>query len=90
VAGDGEGRPRFKSVLSNRVRGERKKHGMLRPGDEPEEGRSEDVTVLDVSDDDPPRFTSKARRLIQQVREVDPAERPLPINRKPKHFRERK
>ena len=58
---------------SNRARGERKKRGMLRPGDEPEEARSDDVTVLDVSDYDPPRLTSKTwRQLIHKVWEVDP------------------
>ena len=58
---------------SNRARGERKKRGMLRPGNEPEEGRSDDVTVLDVSDYDPPRLTSKTwRQLIHKVWEVDP------------------
>ena len=58
---------------SNRAGGERKKRGMLRPGDEPEEGCSDDVTVLDVSDYDPPRLTSKTwRQLIHKVWEVDP------------------
>jgi hypothetical protein len=58
---------------SNRARGERKKRGLLRPGDEPEEGRSDDVTVLDVSDYDPPRHASKTwRQLIHKVWEVDP------------------
>jgi hypothetical protein len=45
--------------LNRARRGEREKQGLLRPGDEPEEARSEDVTVLDVSDYDPPRLTSK-------------------------------
>jgi hypothetical protein len=45
----------------------------LRPGDEPEQARSDDVTVLDVSDYDPPRLTSKTwRQLIHKVWEVDP------------------
>ena len=44
---------------SNRARGERKKRRMLRPDHEPEAARSKDVTVLDVSDYDPPRLTSK-------------------------------
>jgi hypothetical protein len=47
---------------SNRAKGERKKRGMLRPGDEPEEERSDDVTVLDVSDYNPPRLASKTWR----------------------------
>ena len=64
--------PHF-SWYSNRARGERKKQGLLRPGGEPEKGRSDDVTVLDVSDYDPPRLTSKTwRQLIHQVWEVDP------------------
>jgi hypothetical protein len=32
---------------------------MLRPGDESEELRSDEVSVLDVLDYDPPRLTSK-------------------------------
>jgi hypothetical protein len=53
---------------SNRARGEHKKRGMLRPGDEPEGGRSDDVTVLDLSDHDPPRLTSKTwRQLIHYL-----------------------
>ena len=64
---------RYYGWYSNRARGERKKRGMLRPGNEPEEGRSDDVTVLDVSDYDPPRLTSKTwRQLIYKVWEVDP------------------
>jgi hypothetical protein len=45
----------------------------LRPGDEPADGCSDDVTVLNVSDYDPPRLTSKTwRQLIHKVWEVDP------------------
>jgi hypothetical protein len=41
---------RYFGRYSNRARWERKKRGMLRPGNEPEEGCSGDVTILDVSD----------------------------------------
>ena len=59
---------RYFGWYSNRARGERKKQGLLRPGDEPEEARSDDVTVLDISDYDPPRLTSKTwRQLIHKV-----------------------
>ena len=50
---------RYFSWYSNRARGARNKRGMLRPGDEPEEVGSDDATVLDVADYDPPRLTSK-------------------------------
>jgi hypothetical protein len=53
---------RYYGWYSNRARGERRKRGILRPGNEPEEIRSDDVTVLDVSDYDPPRLTSKTWR----------------------------
>jgi hypothetical protein len=63
---------RYYGWYSNRARGERKKRGMLRPGDEPEEGRSDDVTVLDVSDYDPPRLTPKTWRQPQAHRSKRP------------------
>ena len=64
---------RYYGWYSNRARGERKKRGMPRPGDEPEEERSDDVTVLNVSEYDPPRLTSKTRRqLIHEVWDVNP------------------
>jgi len=45
----------------------------LRPGYEPEEAHSGDVTVLNVCEHEPPRLTSKTwRQLIHKVWEVDP------------------
>jgi len=54
--------------------GQRCKEGMLRPGDNsPEKKDSEDFTILDVSDYEPPRAPSKTwRELIKKVWEVDP------------------
>jgi hypothetical protein len=59
VPQEGAEAARYFGWYSNRARGERKKRGMLRPDDEPEEVRSDDVAVLDVSDYDPPQLTSK-------------------------------
>ena len=64
---------RYYAWYSNRARGERKKRGIVRPGDELEAARSDDLTVLNVSEYDPPRLTSKTwRQLIHKVWEVDP------------------
>jgi hypothetical protein len=54
--------------------GERRKEGMLRPGDKPPEKEDNvDFTILDVSDYDPPRVPSKTwRELIKNVWEIDP------------------
>ena len=54
--------------------GERRKEGMLRPGDKPPEKEDGvDFTILDVSDYDPPHVPSKTwRELIKKVWEVDP------------------
>jgi len=69
--------PSYHGGYSNRARGERRKQGLLRPGDEPAEGCSNDVTVLNVSEYDPPRLTSKTwRQLIHKVWDVDPLVRP--------------
>ncbi|MCK4604737.1 MAG: hypothetical protein KAU41_08630 [Deltaproteobacteria bacterium] len=59
---------------SNRSMGERRKEGMLRPGDKPPEKEDGvDFTILDVSDYDPPHVPSKTwRELIKKVWEVNP------------------
>ena len=74
---------RYYGWYSNRSMGQRRKEGMLRPGDNPPEKKdSEDFTILDVSDYDPPpvcvqrtgrHVPSKTwRELIKKVWEVDP------------------
>jgi hypothetical protein len=56
---------RYYAWYSNRSMGQRRKEGMLRPGDKPPEKEdSVDFTILDVSDYDydPPRVPSKTWR----------------------------
>lgn len=58
---------------SSRSRGDRIKKGLLRPGDQPPRENTDEATVLDVSDYQPPRIPSKTwRELIKKIREVDP------------------
>jgi len=54
--------------------GQRRKEGMLRPGDTPPEKEdSVDFTILDVSDYDPPHVPSKTwRELIKKVGRLIP------------------
>jgi len=65
---------RYYGWYSSRSRGDRIKAGLLRPGDQPPPGENADeVTVLDVSDYQPPRIPSKTwRELIKKIWEVDP------------------
>jgi hypothetical protein len=60
--------------------GQRRKEGMLRPGDKPlEKEDGVDFTILDVSDYDPPHVPSKTwKELIKKVWEVDPLTCPQP------------
>ena len=54
---------RYYAWYSNRSMGQRRKEGMLRPGDNPPKKKdSVDFTILDVSDYDPPRVPSKTWR----------------------------
>jgi hypothetical protein len=65
---------RYYGWYSNRSKGQRRKEGVLRPGDKPP-GKEDgvDFTILDVSDYDPPHVPSKTwRELIKKVWEVDP------------------
>lgn len=51
----------------------RKKHGVLRPGDEPVTEPEKDVEIIDVSDYQPRRIPSKTwRECIKKIYEVDP------------------
>jgi hypothetical protein len=65
---------RYYGWYSSRSRGDRIKAGLLRPGDEPPQGENaNEVTVLDISDYQPPRVSSRTwRELIKKIWEVDP------------------
>jgi hypothetical protein len=65
---------RYYGWYSNKSMGQRRKERMLRPGDNPPEKKdSEDFTVLDISDYELPRASSRTwRELIKKVWEVDP------------------
>lgn len=65
---------RYYGWYSNRSRGDRKKRGLLGPG---EVEAREEVAVLDVREHKPKRVASKTwRQLIQKVWEVDPLQCP--------------
>jgi len=64
---------RYFGWYSNKSRGMRKKHGVLRPGDEPVTEPEKDVEIIDVSDYQPRRIPSKTwRECIKKIYEVDP------------------
>ena len=53
---------RYYGWYSNRAMGQRRKEGMLKPGDNPPEKEgSVDFTILDVSDYDPPPVCVRTR-----------------------------
>ena len=59
-------------VFEQKQRGQNKK-GLLRPRDQPPGENTDEATVLDVSDYQPPRIPSKTwRELIKKIWEVDP------------------
>jgi len=61
---------RYYGWYSNRAKGQRRKEGMLRPGDKPPEKEdSVNFTILDISDYEPLRAPSKT---WEKVWEVDP------------------
>jgi hypothetical protein len=64
--------------VSSGSRGERNKAGLFRPGDEPTPSEATpEMTVLDMSDYEPPRVLSKTwRELIKKIWEVDPLDCP--------------
>ncbi|MBW1671019.1 MAG: transposase [Deltaproteobacteria bacterium] len=80
---------RYYGWYSNRSMGQRRKEGMLRPGDRlPGKEDSVNFTLLDISDYEPPRVPSRTwGELIKKVWEVDsltcPQSAPLDPNRFP-------
>jgi hypothetical protein len=57
---------------SNKSRGVRKKQGILKPGEPPEQVPA-NIEIIDVSDYQPPRMPSKKwRECIKKIYEVDP------------------
>ena len=57
---------RYYGWYSNRAKGQRRKEGMLRPGDKlPEKEDSRDFTILDASDYDPTHVPSKTLKKAQ-------------------------
>jgi len=64
---------RYFGFYSNKSRGIRRKHGFLRPGDEPIPETPVDIDIIDVSEYTPPRIPSKTwRECIKKIWEVDP------------------
>ena len=64
---------RYFGFYSNKCRGIRRKHGILRPGDETLPEVPNDVAIIDVSEYDPPRIPSITwRDCIKKIWEVDP------------------
>ncbi|KAA3593402.1 MAG: transposase [Candidatus Scalindua sp. AMX11] len=63
---------RYYGWYSNKSRGVRKKQGILKPGESPEQGPV-NIEIIDVSDYKPPRIPSKKwRECIKKIYEVDP------------------
>lgn len=70
IPGKGFQMVRYYGWYSNRARGERKKRGLMRPG---EVEAADGAAVIDVREHEPVRVPSKTwRQLIQKVWEVDP------------------
>ncbi len=63
---------RYYGWYSNKSRGVRKKQGVPKPGESPEQVPA-NIEIIDVSDYQPPRLPSKKwRECIKKIYEVDP------------------